>query len=325
MEGDLLASTNAVISDAGGDEEDAAWVRANGGKNAESMIAFVRGRRSAEAAEKRDLALAARSPSSFRGEFWNECHNAPCYQYPPGWKMNDVLEQHWLLAPRFRGLDVSHIEPLMRRYLKVGAVAPPDLGEENRVLQLPNGMDGLLTFPKLDKIASYVKGKKGWTDISKAIGYLLEVLSEVVPDFKHRINHYIGPGYYKLSDTVAHALAKDAESTPGDYHVLPVQSGRLYAGYSVRAARGHIAARPREYGMPCFMALCLILGNPGRIAKEALVLECAGTEIDPTGKADDFRAAPSFSRDSQGIMQNGVRWVGYACFSTGSASFVLPE
>jgi hypothetical protein len=323
---DLSASTNAVISDAGGTDEDAAWVRANNGKNAKLLVTWIREQRGAEEAA---LELAMQSPSSYRGEWWNERAKGPYWQYPPGWKMNDVLVQRSLLVPHLRGLDASHIEPLLRRYLVADAYATEHRGgyrvapsNGNRLL-LPDGMDGLLTLPKLDRLASLVSGKKGWTDINKAISFLLGVLREFVPSFKDWTEGRFCSEFHRLNDTVARALAEDAARTPGDFHVLPVQSGALYAGYSVRAARGHIAARHREYGMPCFMAACLILGSPGRIAEGALVMDCAGTERAPR-VGGSFRTAPYFYWDVDGPRFGGG-WIDRPVSCSGSASFVLPE
>lgn len=328
IDGDVLGSTNAAISDAGGTEEDAAWVRK--GENAKPLVAWIREQRGAEEAERLALELAMQPPSPYRGEFWNERAKAPYWQYPPGWKMNEVVPQANLLQSHIKGLDASYVQSLTRRYLVTNTEASDEQGSGYREaprnghrLVLPDGMEGLLTFPKLDKLASLAPGKKRWTDINKAISFLLGVLGEVVPNFKDWTEGRLGPEYHRLLDATAHALAEDAAKTPGDFHVLPVQSGALYAGYSVRAARGHIGARPREYPMPCFMAACLILANPGRIVEGALVMDCAGTERAP--RADgDFRDAPYFGWDD-GRPEFYGRWIGNACSHCGSASFVLPE
>ncbi len=309
IEGDVLGSTNACISDAGGTDEDAIWVRANDGKNAKLLVTWIHERRAAEEAKKAALELAMQPPSPFRGEFWNERAEAPYWQYPPDWGYNDVLAQLSLLMPHFRGLDASYVEVLFKR-----------------LHSLPDGMEGPLTFPKLPKLASLVSGKKGWTDVNKAISYLLGVLGEVIPNFKDRTKGHFGPDYHRLNDTVARVLAEDAARTPGDFHVLPVQSGALYAGYSIRAARGHISARPREYGMPCFMGACLLLANPGRIANElALVMDCPGTERAPKA-VGDFVLAPHFCLGSDShVPEFYCSWIDGPGAGCGSASFVLPE
>jgi hypothetical protein len=242
--------------------------------------------------------------------------------------MNDVLAQRSLLVPHLRGLDASHVESLMARYREVDATGEHRGGyrvalSNGHRLLLPDGMDGILTFPKLDRLASLVPGKKGWTDINKAISFLLGVLGEVVPNFKDRTEGCVRLESHQLLDAMARALAEDAARTPGDFHVLPVQSGALYAGYSVRAARGHIAARHREYPMPCFMAACLILGGPGRIAKGALMMDCAGTERAPR-VGGSFRTAPYFYWDVDGPRFGGG-WIDRPVSCSGSASFVLPE
>jgi len=304
IDGDVLASTNAAISDAGGTDEDAMWVRK--GRNAKRLVDWIREQRGAEEVARTISRLAMQPVSPFRGEFWNERAKAPYWEYPSDWKLNDVLAQRPLLTPHFKGLDASHVESL--------------LGQ--RIL-LPEGMEGLLTFPKLDRLASLVSGKKGWSDINKAIGYLFGVLREAVPGFWDWTDGRIDPEYHRLSEVVARALSEDAAKTPGDFHVLPVQSGALYAGYSVRAARGHISARPREYGMACFMAACLILGSPGRLAARALVMHCPGIERAP-GAGADFGRAPYFNW-GDGRPGFSSCWVSSPDFDCGSASFVLPE
>lgn len=328
IDGDVLGSTNAAISHAGGTDEDAAWVRK--GENAKRLIAYIREQRGVEEVERAAIEIAIQPPSQYRGDFWDERAKAPYWQYPPGWKRNGVLAQLLLLTPHFKGLDASHVESLLDRYLVADRSAEHEGGyraapRNNSRILLPEGMEGLLTFPKLDRLASLVSGKRGWGDINKAMLYLLGVLKEVVPDFYDWTHGRVGPERHRLFYATACALAEDAARTPGDFHVLPVQSGALYAGYSVRAARGHIGARPREFGMPCFMAACLIVGNPGRIAKGTLAMGCLGTERARAPRAGgDFHGAPCFNWNDDRPKFDSVSPTaptsGY-----GSASFVLPE
>lgn len=313
--GDLLASTNAVISDAGGTDEDAAWIRK--GRNATCVIEFIR--------EQRRAAEAQAAPAVDR-----EQRAAPPYwTYPAGWSMAEDM-RIGKLKEYFPKLDFSHVEELAARYSvadggeHVGGYRDAAVGN-GRKLVMPEGMGGLAIIPKLESLARLVKNPpKGWKPVNLAMRHLLGVLKEVHgKGFHDWTEGLVGPEFHQLYAMTEGALAQDAGSTPGGVHVLAVQTGQLFAGYSVDDVRVHVTERPRHYGLHCVGGGALMLAYPERFVEGALWMDCPGSERAPLG-GRQFSSAPFWCfSDGQRSFHSG--WTGRRNPYYGSGSFVLPE
>lgn len=226
-------------------------------------------------------------PSSYHGPYWNERAEGPYWTYPEGWPEERGGPAILFCDPKFfPGLDFSQVERLRER-----------LGR-GEVLTLPEHMTALLVCPKLESVAGRIRqNKKSWEPVNIAMEYLLGVLREVYGT--HGFNRdpeeiRVGPEHHRLTESTAKALALDAARTPGDVHILPIQSGALFAGYSVRASRGHLSAMPNHYGMHSFGGGIIMLPYPDRQERfihDRLFMDCPGTEQSPVGDGS-FDHAP---------------------------------
>jgi len=328
IDGDVLGSTNAAISDAGGTEDHATWIRKE--DHAARFIAWANEQMAAETAQQ-EVERVATMDSGYAGPFANERSIGPYRTYPAGWQPKSALDRAAILKLHFRGLDFSHVEALVERYYVRDGSGEHGGGyrgaaKGTRKILLPGDMDsGLIVFPKLEYVAALVKKQPtGWKPINLAMGYLVDVLKEIYPSsgFGGKAKRKIGPEYEKLLGVTERALLAIGAKTPGDILVLPAQTGTLFAGYSVRSSRGHMSALTRHIPLHDFGAGCFALTDPERFTFKALSMECPGTERSPREGAG-FNRSPGWDfNGGLGFYSIRIDDVGS---NGGSASFVLPE
>lgn len=311
IQADKLWPTLSALAAGGVDTDDADWMRGQG--NAKLVREFIRSKRCPEASAQSAYPV----PSDYQGPYWDERAEGPNWTYPAGWPEASGMPAVLDCNPEyFNGLDFSRVETLVERYRT---------GTDGAIV-LPSGMTALAVIPKLDAVVKLMrKPKKSWQPVNMAMQYLLGILKEVYGNgFDDWTDGKIGPEYHRLAEATAKALAMDASRTPGDIHVLPVQTGALFAGYSIRAARGHLSAMPNHCGMHCFGGGAIMLSCPDRFMEGALILDCPGTERSPNAD-DKFDDAPYWSW-SGGKRRFSSDWVDFPDRDAGSGSFVLlPE
>jgi hypothetical protein len=311
-----LHPTIAALSDAGADTDDAEWIRK--GRNAQTVVEFIR--------EQRRAAEAQAVPAVNRPER----ANPPYWTYPARWKMA-TDPRVGKLKEYFPELDFSHVEELAARYIAITTGGDHVGGyrdvprESIRKVVLPEGMDGLVVIPKIEAVARLVKKPpKGWKPVNLALMYLLEILKRVYGKGFHdgSEGRHLGPQSHQLYAHTEQALAQDAANTPGDVHVLAVQTGQLFAGYSADAVRTYLTAHPLHFGLHCVGGASLMLAYPERFAEGALWLECPGSGFASHGRP--FEHTPIWCRDGHQLRFYSNE--ASRCNPRfGSGTFVLPE
>jgi hypothetical protein len=238
------------------------------------------------------------------------------YGYPNKWRLKPLEKQARILAKRFRGLDVSHVEELAARYYVEGA------------LILPKGMDGLVVIPKPSAIARLVTERSSrLNDVmhdcpeeNLALWELLRVMSMVRSSFCDYTERKVGPKRYKLTANTKAAYAA-FDNLPGDVMVLAVQTGFLHRGKSVRRAR--FVFGEREFGLCAFAVGIILLTHPKRLTHfDHLWIDCAGSEF-ATESDDGFSYFLCWRFGVDGLMFDWSLVV-YPRTS-GSASGAFPE
>lgn len=187
----------------------------------------------------------------------------PRFSYPKAYKPNGVVEQAAILVSHLEGLDVSHVETLASSWKSV------------------SGADGLYVVPKPTVVANRLGIGDPWTNF----GALTEqgpitALSGQRP-FKNWRAGEIGNNRYRIADSARSALQEFEREQSGDVLVFPAQTGKLYAGFSVRNARWEIehARNPSQWPLPSYVVAWILYANEGRLAAyEHLAIDCPGDE-----------------------------------------------
>ncbi|MBI4268340.1 hypothetical protein HY627_00715 [Candidatus Uhrbacteria bacterium] len=227
--------------------------------------------------------------------------------YPSNYKARPAQQQANFWKKHYKKLDDSHVEQLSS-----GA--------------FPDWADGWLVCPKPTAISGLkeISGEEPpsfddhWRTARVTI---LNLLKKVRKNFRNWLEGKLGPEYSRLTDLTAQALERLCKETPGDFLVIPFQSGFHWRGCSVRHVR--VRFEENEFGMCTFLAGCLLASHPERItADDQLYLDCSGEERVPNGDGD-FSNAPGF-RWSDGELHLGYDWVSNVDGDFGSASCSAP-
>ncbi len=330
IDGDVLASTNAVCSDVGKwTDAHAAWLRR--GTNSVMMREIM----DAKIAEEMGAQKPTPAPtivimnSGYSGPYANERCKGPHWDYK-GWTPRSALERRDALKSHFPKLDWSHVEELADRYcMNVMSEATGGYHDapntQRKVVLHADADGGLIVFPKLEKVLKEVrKSKKGWAPLNIAVEYILGVLKELYPNFKDWTDGNVGPEYERLLEVTAKYLAKLDAETPGDILVLPFQAGALFAGYTVRSSIGHMDAVKRHVPAHDFANLCLMASDPDRFVDGTLFADCPGSERALRAGGQFYGASyVCFRGDGRGFYSYCVDCPDCRC---GSSSFVVsPE
>jgi len=227
--------------------------------------------------------------------------------YPPSYKARPAQQQVKFWKKHYKKLDDSHVERLSSGVLPVWA-------------------DGWLVCPKPTAISDLkeVPGEEppSFDDHWRtARGKILDLLKKVRKNFRNWMEGKLGPEYSRLTDITAETLKRLCKETPGDFLVIPFQSGFRWRGCSVRHVR--VRFEQNEFGMCTFLAGCLLASHPERItADNQLYLDCSGEERSPYG-VGDFSFAPYFYWIVGELSLFGFR-VFYVDGNYGSASCSAP-
>ena len=223
--------------------------------------------------------------------------------YPRGYKPSSVEEQVRVLLGHFDWLDTSHVNELSSSWAEYKQA------------------DGLYVVPKPSMLAAQL----GMADYWETFGLLTEQgpLSALASQRKFT-NYRAGqlePERYRLSQSAREAIEALEATQSGDLLVFPAQTGKLYAGFSVRNARFEIehASEPSQWPLPAYFVGWMIFANGHRITKyEHLVIDCSGDEY-TFGPEAGFGGARCFGFVAGGLCCSGGR-VAVARGGYGSAS-----
>lgn len=178
------------------------------------------------------------------------------YGYPEGWHPKSVPDQLAVLQQieEFRALDASQVNK-MAEIIK-------------DFFKLPEGADGLFVIPKPSKVAcSY----------NDATVLMTKLMAQSREDWFNYQEGELGPKYLRLTGRTQRAIAKLEKETPGDFLVIPVQTGLRHRGRSVRRAR--VMFSSNEFGLGPYAVSTILLVNPERLQKDGdLSIYCAGCE-----------------------------------------------
>lgn len=191
-----------------------------------------------------------------------------CWKYyrGKGGYLKPVAEQAALLAERFSGLDISHVDELMWRYKRDGKFFKPD------------GMNGFGVIPKNSAIArlSAASTDKAWPAYNRALSHLFAVMKQARPDLEGYEEGYLGPTYERLIARTRDFYRR-LESVPGDVLILAVQTGFYHKCRSIQYVRRLI--RSHEFGLDSFAVGCILLTHPERLRHfDHPRIDCPGSE-----------------------------------------------
>lgn len=218
------------------------------------------------------------------------------YGYPEGWKLKDILEQLIILQKikEFKALNARHV-------IRVA----------EHPLDVPEGADGLVVIPKPSKIAN---------SYNEAVILMTELMEENRKDWFNYRRGQLGPEYLRLTEKTKQAIIRLEKETPGDYLVIPIQTGLCYSGRSIRRTR--VMFIDGEFGLGPYEVGIILLTHPERLQKsEHLGINCAGCEYSPV--ADSKFSDGLYLDWHNGELRFDNYWVGYVFRNFGSASAFL--
>lgn len=210
----------------------------------------------------------------------------PSFSYPRGYKPSSVEEQVRILLGHFDWLDTSHVNELSSGWAEYKQA------------------DGLYVVPKPSVLAT----RLGIPDYWETFGLLTEAGPLSALSTQRKFTNYLvgqpGSGRYRLSQSARLAIEALEATQSGDLLVFPAQTGKLFAGFSVRNARFEIehASGPSQWPLPAYFVGWMIFANGHRITKyEHLVVDCPGDEYRFAGSGAGFDRALYFGFDDGGL------------------------
>lgn len=185
--------------------------------------------------------------------------------YPKEWQLKSVLEQLAVLQQikEFKTFDANQVVEIAEKFSK-----------------LPEGAEGLAVIPKPSRVAS---------SYNEAVVLMTELMAKNRKDWYTNREGYLGPEYLRLTGKTQQVLAKLEKETPGDYLVIPVQTGLRHRGRSVRRAK--VMFSSNEFGFGPYEVGIILLVHPERLQKSKhLAIDCAGCEYSPAaaGQFDNY-------------------------------------
>lgn len=260
---------------------------------------------------------------------------ASTYTYPSGWKMKSVSEQAAILAAKFPGLDISHVDEIVARfYTAPSAIEQTEGGyrtapkPNGTKIVLPKNMDGLAVILKPSAAARLAAARKNkqelpdWPVYNLAMNELLNVVAASDKKFVDYTERKVGSKRLKLTQKTEEVYAKLEALMPGDVMIVAVQTGLLHRGKSVQRAR--VTFGEKEFGLCAFAVGCILLTHPERLKHvDHLWIDCAGSEFFP--ESDEVFACCPCWNFSGGELKFGWGHVSDYFPYYGSASGVSPE
>ena len=181
------------------------------------------------------------------------------FGYPKGWKLRDISEQLTILQKikEFKALNARHV---------IRVVEYPS--------DVPKGADGWIVIPKPSRIAD---------SYNEAVVLMTELMAKNRDDWYNCRESKLGPEYLWLTEKTKQVIVILEKETPGDYLVIPVQTGLCHRGRSIRRARVMFA--DGEFGLGPYEVGIILLTHPERLRKsEDLGIACAGCEYSPVAR-----------------------------------------
>ncbi len=188
------------------------------------------------------------------------------YGYPKGWKLRDISEQLTILQKikEFKVLNARHV---------IRVAENPS--------EVPEGAEGLVIIPKPSRVAN---------SYNEAVVLMTELMAKSRKDWHNYREGGLGPEYLRLTEKTKQAIFRLEKGTPGDYLVIPVQTGLRHRGRSMR--RAQVMFIDREFGLGPYEIGIILLTHPERLQEdecEHLGIDCAGCDYSPYADGDFFR------------------------------------
>jgi hypothetical protein len=224
------------------------------------------------------------------------------WEYPNSYRVRPVCDQLDVLAPLYPRLDATHVE-----------------WEARRFAHLPLGAELLQVVPKPTAVARAARIPDPY---GAGYGELLELVLDHIGRARPLRNcreGRLGPNQVRLLYSTREQLRWLETETPGDFLVIPLQSGLRNRGSSDRRSRveidrgGQLALSPWEVGHH-------LLTHPERIGgPDQLFLGCSGAEYDPAGRGMYDENSMFFCWDGDRL-SFGYGWVASSVARYGAAS-----
>jgi len=183
------------------------------------------------------------------------------YGYPKGWSLKSTSEQLVLLQQieKFKNLDATHLEEVAKGFS-----------------ELPEGADGLAVIPKISKVGH------SYNEVAEL---MCRLMAEHRKDWYNYREGCLSTEYLRLTEKTQQALSRLEKETPGDFLIIPTQTGLRHRGRSVRRARAMMSSN--EWGLSPYEVGIILLTHPERLQKyEDLAIDCAGCEYCPDADGD---------------------------------------
>lgn len=224
------------------------------------------------------------------------------WEYPDCYRVRPVCDQLNVLARLYPRLDATHVG-----------------WQARRLARLPIGAELLQVVPKPTAAARAARIPAPY---GSGYGELLEVVLGHIGRARLLRNCREGqldPNRVRILHSTREHLRWLETETPGDFLLIPMQSGLLHRGSSDRRSRveidrgGQLALSPWEVGHH-------LLSHPERIGgPDQLFLSCAGAEYDPVGRGMYDENSLFFCWDGDRLTF-GYGWTGSAVARYGAAS-----
>lgn len=172
--------------------------------------------------------------------------------------------------------------------------------------RLRQGEELYQVAPKLSAIARLhnIEDPFG-TGYGQCLEIMLEHMDEAFRNFVNYRKGKFSDKYVRLLTETREYLEKLEVETPGDFVVIPMQSGKRFAGYSVRNARIEID-NIDEWALPAWIVGHHLLTHPKRLPSEGFLnIDNGGDEYSPNADGQ-FTFSPCF-----------IFWDGYLGFGSG--------
>lgn len=224
--------------------------------------------------------------------------------YPKDYRPTAPSTQFKKLHKLYHDLDGTHIPEITRNLGKL------------------EGSDELFqVVPKLVAIARLhgIADPYG-TGYGRCLEVMLKHIAKASPSFVNYRKGCLSDKYVRLLADTREYLEWLEASTPGDYNVIPMQSGKLWAGYSVRNARIEIV-NAGQWAHPAWVVGHHLLTHPKRLPAEGyLNQDTGGDEYSPYA-GGRFTGSLGFSFWGGGLGFGGCWTSGVgACFGSASGS-----
>jgi len=230
------------------------------------------------------------------------------YSYPANYEPKTVAEQIEVLQKIYKNLNLD-----ASQVLKIA-----------ESIELPDGAEFLQVVPKLSAIAK-AKGIRDpyGSNYGKCLEIMLLAISTSRTGFKNYREGALTKKHVRLLASTRRALIKLEKETLGDFLVIPMQSGLLYRGSSVRRAVWEIEHNSNQWALPSWVVGHHLLTNPDRLSSNKdLNIDCPGDQYSP-GADGGWSSGLSFDFDD--VLRFGCSWVYDVGRLWSSASGFSPE